>query len=156
MAEKIGRHTIMGLDYYQWNEKLINSEGRVENLGELFGWYVITKQYYERYKRPIFHSETNLQDAAEAPSWLWRQWHNIRLIKQDGVPVVGFTWYSLHDQVDWNIGLTQALGNVNPVGLFDLNRDPRTAAIAYRQILQMYRNEKIPAQVAEEMKLCAA
>jgi hypothetical protein len=23
-------------------------------------------------------------------------------LKQDGVPVVGFTWYSLTDQVDWS------------------------------------------------------
>ena len=45
--------------------------------------------------------------------------------------MVGFTWYSLQDQVDWNIGLSKALGNVFPVGLYDLNRDPRPAAQAY-------------------------
>jgi hypothetical protein len=32
-------------------------------LGELFGWYVITKQYYDRYRRPLMHTETNCQDA---------------------------------------------------------------------------------------------
>lgn len=143
MRQKVGSRSILGLDYYEWNEKLINSDGRVEMLGELFGWYVITQQYYQRYHRPVMHTETNTPDAAEAPNWLWRQWHNIQLIRQNGVPVVGFTWYSLQDQVDWNIGLSKALGNVFPVGLYDLNRDPRPVAQAYKHLVEMYKNEPL-------------
>ena len=66
------------------------------------------------------HTETNHLDAREAPRWLWRQWHNIQLIQQAEVPVVEFTWYSLTDQVDWDIALAQPLGDVNPVVLYDL------------------------------------
>ena len=130
--------SILGIDYYEWNEKVINSDGRPQMLGELFGWYVVTRQYHERYKRPVMHTETNTPDAEKAPNWLLRQWHNIELIRRDGVPVVGFTWYSLLDQVDWNIGLGKALGNVFPVGLFDLNREPRAVAQAYMHLLKMY------------------
>ncbi|MCC6328880.1 MAG: family 1 glycosylhydrolase [Acidobacteria bacterium] len=143
MRQSVGRHSILGLDYYEWNEKLINSEGRIEMLGELFGWYVITQQYFRRYRRPVMHTETNTPDAAEAPNWLWRQWHNIQLIRREGVPVVGFTWYSLQDQVDWNIGLSEALGNVFPVGLYDLNRDPRPVAQAYKYLVEMYKDEPL-------------
>src|SRR5256885_838630 len=96
MNQEIGKRAVLGVDYYEWNEKLIDSEGRPENLGELFGWYVITMQYYQRYKRPVMHTETNCPDAAEAPAWLWRQWHNVQLIRQNGVAVVGFTSYSLY------------------------------------------------------------
>ena len=145
MSRKIGRRAILGIDYYEWNEKLINSDGKIEMLGELFGWYVITMQYYKRYRRLIMHTETNTQDAEEAPNWLWRQWHNVRLIRQDGVPVVGFTWYSLLDQIDWNIGLSRSLGNVFPVGLYDLNRDPRPVALAYKHLIEMYRKEPLLA-----------
>jgi beta-glucosidase/6-phospho-beta-glucosidase/beta-galactosidase len=67
------------------------------------------------------------------------------LIRQDGVPVVGFTWYSLVDQVDWNIGLGRPLGNIYPVGLFDLNRDPRPVAQAYRHLIKTFRNEPLLA-----------
>ena len=130
--------SVLGVDYYEWNEKVINSDGRPQMLGELFGWYVVTQQYYERYKRPVMHTETNTPDAEEAPNWLLRQWHNIELIRKDGVPVVGFTWYSLLDQVDWNIGLGKSLGNVFPVGLFDLNREPRAVAQAYKHLIKMY------------------
>jgi beta-glucosidase/6-phospho-beta-glucosidase/beta-galactosidase len=145
MTQDVGRRAVLGVDYYQWNEKLINSDGRPENLGELFGWYVITSQYYERYQRPVMHTETNCPDASEAPGWLWRQWHNVQLIRQNGVPVVGFTWYSLQDQVDWNVGLSKALGNVFPVGLYDLNRDPRPVAQAYKHLVQMFRDEPLLA-----------
>jgi beta-glucosidase/6-phospho-beta-glucosidase/beta-galactosidase len=145
MSQKVGKRAILGIDYYEWNEKLINSDGNIEGLGELFGWYVITMQYFNRYRRLIMHTETNSPDAEEAPAWLWRQWHNVQLIRKDGVPVVGFTWYSLLDQIDWNIGLRKPLGNVFPVGLFDLNRDPRPVAQAYKHLISMYRNEPLLA-----------
>lgn len=141
MDQKTPRRAILGIDYYLWNEQLINTEGQPEALGELFGWYVVANQYWERYRRPMMHTETNVLDARAAPSWLWRQWYNVRLIQAAGVPVVGFTWYSLTDQVDWDIGLTQALGNVNPVGLFDLNRDPRSVAQAYKHLIDTFGKE---------------
>ncbi|HET7317078.1 MAG TPA: family 1 glycosylhydrolase [Sphingomicrobium sp.] len=138
---EVPRRSILGIDYYEWNERLIDSEGHVRSLGELFGWYVIASQYYDRYKRPMMHTETNKMDAADAPRWLWRQWHNIQLIRKSGVPLVGFTWYSLTDQVDWSIAMTKALGMVFPVGLFDLNRDVRTVGLAYKQLIDMFADQ---------------
>jgi beta-glucosidase/6-phospho-beta-glucosidase/beta-galactosidase len=142
-GRSIADRCVLGIDYYEWNEKLINTECRAEALGELFGWYVITRQYYDRYHRPLMHTETNCQDARDAPDWLWRQWHNVQLMRRNGVPVLGFTWYSLIDQVDWNIGLSRPLGNVNPVGLFDVNRDPRPVAHAYHQLVHMFADEPL-------------
>ncbi|MGN6155454.1 MAG: family 1 glycosylhydrolase [Sphingomicrobium sp.] len=135
---KVPRRSVLGIDYYEWNERLIDTQGRVQALGELFGWYVIAKQYYDRYRRPMMHTETNRMDAADAPRWLWRQWHNVQLMRRSGIPLVGFTWYSLTDQIDWNIGLSKAVGLVFPVGLFDLNRDVRTVGLAYKQLIGMY------------------
>jgi beta-glucosidase/6-phospho-beta-glucosidase/beta-galactosidase len=148
MQQRSAERAILGVDYYRWNEKLVNSDGRLEALGELFGWYVITGQYYQRYRRPVMHTETNCPDAAEAPGWLWRQWHNVQLFRQSGVPVTGFTWYSLQDQVDWDIGLSRAVGNVNPVGLYDLNRDPRPVAETYRYLVRMFRDNPFPIMAA--------
>ena len=152
MNQNAHDRSVLGIDYYEWNEKVINSDGRPQMLGELFGWYVVTRQYYERYKRPVMHTETNTPDAEMAPNWLLRQWHNIELIRRDGVPVVGFTWYSLLDQVDWNIGLGKAFGNVFPVGLFDLNREPRAVAQAYMHLIKMY-DGKLPLSDEETQAL---
>ncbi len=141
MNQRVPKRSILGVEYYDWNEKLVDADGEARSLGELFGWFVIAKQYYDRYRRPMMHTETNSLDAREAPHWLWRQWHNLQLIQKAGVPVVGFTWYSLTDQVDWDIAQAAPLGNVNPVGLFDLNRDVRPAGQAYKHLIRTFRDE---------------
>ena len=138
---KVPGRSILGVDYYEWNERLIDSQGQALALGELFGWYVIASQYWERYHRPMMHTETNKMDAAGAPRWLWRQWHNVQLLRESGVPLVGFTWYSLTDQIDWSIAMSEPLGIVYPVGLFDLNREARTVGLAYKHLIDLYRNE---------------
>jgi beta-glucosidase/6-phospho-beta-glucosidase/beta-galactosidase len=138
---EVPRRSILGLDYYEWNERLIDLQGRALALGELFGWYVIADQYWQRYRRPMMHTETNRMDAQGAPRWLWRQWHNVQLLANSGVPLVGFTWYSLTDQIDWSIALSQPVGLVYPVGLFDLNRESRTVGLAYKHLIDLYRDQ---------------
>ena len=141
LAREVPRRTILGVDYYEWNEKLIDQDGRKRALGELFGWYVIASHYWERYRRPMMHTETNRIDASDAPRWLWRQWHNVQLLRHAGVPLVGFTWYSLTDQIDWDVALGRAIGNVDPVGLFDLNRDVRTVGLTYKRLIDMHKDQ---------------
>ena len=87
------------------------------------------------------HTETNRSDARQAPAWLWRQWHNVQLLRHSGVPLIGFTWYSLTDQIDWNIAMSEAIGIVFPVGLFDLNREARTVGLSYKHLIDLYRDQ---------------
>lgn len=141
MQREVPRRTVLGLDYYEWNERLIDESSQPRALGELFGWHLIASQYYERYRRPLMHTETNRVDAGEAPRWLWRQWHNVQLLRRSGVPLVGFTWYSLTDQVDWDSSISEPLGIVYPVGLFDLNRDPRSVGLSYKHLIDMHRDQ---------------
>lgn len=137
---EVPRRSILGVDYYEWNERLIDRDGNARALGELFGWYVIADQYWQRYRRPMMHTETNKMDAHGASRWLWRQWHNVQLLAKSGVPLVGFTWYSLTDQIDWSIAMAEAIGLVYPVGLFDLNRESRTVGLAYKHLIDTYRD----------------
>jgi len=37
--------------------------------------------------------------------------------------------------------MAEPLGIVFPVGLFDLNRDPREVGLSYRHLIDMYRDE---------------
>lgn len=141
VARDVPRRSVLGVDYYEWNEKLIDRDGTPRALGELFGWYVIANQYWHRYRRTMMHTETNRVDASDAPRWLWRQWHNVQLLRGAGVPLIGFTWYSLIDQLDWSSALREAEGKVDPVGLFDLNRDPRPVGLSYRHLIDMHRDQ---------------
>ncbi|HET7575669.1 MAG TPA: family 1 glycosylhydrolase [Sphingomicrobium sp.] len=137
---EVPRRSILGIDYYEWNERLIDLQCRPRALGELFGWYVIASQYWQRYRRPMMHTETNKMDADGAPRWLWRQWHNVQLLARDGVPLVGFTWYSLVDQIDWSFAMSEPVGVVYPVGLFDMNREARTVGLSYKHLIDLYRH----------------
>ena len=141
LAREVPRRSVLGVDYYEWNEKLIDRDGTPRALGELFGWYVIANQYWHRYRRTMMHTETNRVDASDAPRWLWRQWHNVQLLRGSGVPLIGFTWYSLIDQLDWSSALREAEGKVDPVGLFDLNRDPRPVGLSYRHLIDTHRDQ---------------
>lgn len=134
-------HCIMGNDYYITNEHLVpRGVGNLSECGDVFGYYVITKQYFDRYRLPVMHSETNYPTAEGAVEWLWKQWANMVRLKQDGVPIIGFTWYSLTDQVDWDTALREYRGTVNPRGLYDLNRQIRPVGREYRKLVQQWRN----------------
>ena len=130
---------VMGNDYYFTNEHLVPSHGPIKPAGEIFGYYVITRQYFERYHLPVMHTETNLGDSERAPAWLWKEWANMVRLRDDGVPIIGFTWYSLTDQVDWDTQLRENNGRVNPLGLYDLNRKIRPVGEAYRELVRQWR-----------------
>ncbi len=139
LENKVKNSCIMGNDYYNTNEGRVAADGTVHSAGEVFGYYVITKQYYERYYLPVMHTETNYAQGPrgdEAVQWLWKQWANVLRIRNDGVPIIGFTWYSLTDQVDWDTALRENNGTVNPLGLCDLDRNIRPAGAAYKDIIR--------------------
>jgi beta-glucosidase/6-phospho-beta-glucosidase/beta-galactosidase len=129
---------IMGNDYYFTNENLVHADGSISLSGEIFGYYPITHQYFSRYGLPVMHTETNHTEP-EAVRWLYKQWANVRRLKQDRVPIVGFTWYSLQDQVDWDTGLRENNGRVNALGLCDLNRNIRPVGYAYKRLIQQWK-----------------
>ncbi|MDQ2891026.1 MAG: family 1 glycosylhydrolase [Gemmatimonadota bacterium] len=139
LGGKLKRHCIMGNDYYATNEHLVDQDGSSVPSGEIFGYYVITMQYYDRYRVPVMHTETNCRQGKtgdEAVLWLRKEWANVMRVRNDGVPIVGFTWYSLTDQVDWDTALREPNGNIDPLGLFDLDRNIRPVGTAYQTLIR--------------------
>ena len=138
MHNNLKHHCIMGNDYYKTNEHRVSADGSTRAAGEIFGYHVITSQYHDRYRLPVMHTETNLwqgPNGDEAVNWLWKEWANVLRVRNDGVPVVGFTWYSLTDQVDWDTALRRNNGRINPLGLYDLDRNIRPVGKAYKQLI---------------------
>jgi beta-glucosidase/6-phospho-beta-glucosidase/beta-galactosidase len=129
---------VMGNDYYITNEHMVHEDGSTSAAGEIFGYYVITQQYYNRYKLPVMHTETNIAEP-NAIRWLQTQWANVRRLKRDGIPIYGFTWYSLTDQVDWDSALRNDAGNVNTLGLYDLDRKIRPVGEAYKSLINQWK-----------------
>ena len=148
LGNKIKQHCIMGNDYYFTNEHRVRADGSTYASGEIFGYSEITRQYYDRYRLPVMHTETNINQGVngdEAAMWLRKEWANVLRVRNDGVPMLGFTWYSLTDQVDWDTALREDNGRVNPLGLYDIDRNIRPVGEAYRQIIADWR-DVLPTQ----------
>lgn len=136
---QVSARCIMGNDYYATNEHLVLPNGTTRSAGDIFGYYVITHQYYNRYKLPIMHTETNMKMPGSV-EWLWRQWANLHRLKQDGVPILGFTWYSLTHQVDWDTALREDNGRIHEVGLYDLDRNIMPVGKAYKNMIRQWKD----------------
>src|SRR3954453_223372 len=139
IESQVKARCVMGNDYYVTNEHLVHPDGSTQASGEIFGYYVITRQYYTRYKLPIMHTETNIRMPA-CTEWLIKQWANVHRLKYDGVPIVGFTWYSLLHQVDWDSALRDDAGNVNELGLYDLDREIMPVGVAYKNLIAQWKD----------------
>ena len=138
MAGKPPGYQIMGNDYYGRNERIKLPDGSVQTSMDVLGWYEITREYYERYHLPVMHTETNVFEPDLASEWLYKQWLGILRMRRDGIPVVGFTWYSLTDQIDWDSQLAEENNTVNACGLYDLDRKPRPVLDAYKTVLKEF------------------
>ncbi len=135
LQHQMRSHCVMGNDHYQTNENLVHADGSISQSGEIFGYYPITHQYFARYSLPVMHTETNGLGGADPVKWLRKEWANVHRLKQDGIPILGFTWYSLQDQVDWDTGLRENNGRVNPLGLCNLDRNINPVGYAYKKLI---------------------
>jgi len=129
---------VMGNDYYGHNEKLLLPDGSVMYGEDVLGWYLITRRYYHRYYKPVMHTETSTPFPELNPRWLWKQWANVLRMRRDGVPVLGFTWYSLTDQMDWDTQLSERHSRINACGLYDMDRRPRPVAAEYKKLIREF------------------
>ncbi len=143
LGNKIKQHCILGNDYYVTNEHRVEADGSTGPSGEIFGYCEITRQYHRRYALPVMHTETNLNEGPrgdEPTAWLLKEWANVMRVRNDGIPILGFTWYSLTDQVDWDTALRENNGRVNPLGLYDLDRKIRPVGEAYKKLISEWRS----------------
>jgi beta-glucosidase len=124
----------LGMDYYLTCEHRVASTGRCTTARRGLGFRRLATQYYQRYGIPLFHCETN-RISKHAVAWLDEQWHDILQLRAAGIPVRGFTWYSLTDQIDWQHALRVERNDLHAVGLYDLNRVARPVAHRYREII---------------------
>ena len=134
-------HCIMGTDYYNFSEHRVAADGSNSDPGDVFGYHEISRQYHDRYHLPVMHTETNYPQGPngdEAVRWLQCQWASALRVRNNGVPIVGFTWYSLTDQVDWDTALRENNGTVNPLGLYDLDRNIRPVGTAYKELIAQW------------------
>src|SRR5678815_2914647 len=83
----------------------IDSRGRLafrETEPEGDGFKELIRHYYDRYKVPVMITETSAVGSDEVRQrWLKSSVSMIKDLRQEGVPVVGYTWFPLFTMIDW-------------------------------------------------------
>ena len=90
----------MGNDYYGHNEKLLLPDGSMMHGEDVLDGIRNAALLPAVLQAGHAHRDQHPLPGAE-PRWLWKQWTNVLRMRRDGIPVLGFTWYSLTDQMDW-------------------------------------------------------
>ncbi len=118
---------IIGMDYYP------NSEWRLEKSGSVIrqrrseraaGVYGIGSAYYNRYGLPLMLTETSTDGKPiNREIWLDKTIEDCRRLRAEGVPMLGYFWWPLFDQIDWDGALTHRVGKIHQVGLYSLRRE---------------------------------
>jgi hypothetical protein len=123
---------IVGLDYYEGNERSVDAAGRVAPANRR-GFGAIARDVHARYGLPMMLAETN-NHHERAVDWLAETWNDTVELRDAGLPMRGFCWYSLTDQVDWDTCMREANDRVNSFGLVDMERVRRPVGHAYAEL----------------------
>ena len=123
---------IVGLDYYEGNERRVDVQGHVSPAIRR-GFAAIAREVHARYGLPMMLAETNNHEE-RAVDWLAETWNDTVGMRDAGLPIRGFCWYSLTDQVDWDTCMREANDTVNSFGLVDMARVRRPVGHAYETL----------------------
>ncbi len=94
------------------------------------------ERWHDRYGHPFWIAETsNLTlDVDQQIPWLDALTTGLAGLRAAGRPARGLCWYSRGDQFDWQTALTEPIGAVTEVGLFDADRRPRPVATRFAEL----------------------
>ena len=120
---------IIGLDYYEHTEVELYTtpEGyyRQRSLKPPLGLYQAAQGYWSKYHIPLMVTETSAGGTDEEKiAWLEKSVGDVRRLRAEGFPIVGYTWWPVIDHLDWDGALLHQTGHIHPVGIYRLERRP--------------------------------
>ena len=120
---------IIGLDYYEHTEVELYTtpEGyyRQRELTPPMGLYRAAQGYWSKYHIPLMVTETSVGGPDENKiAWLERSVADVRRLRAEGFPIIGYTWWPVIDHLDWDGAMLHQTGHIHPVGIYRLERRP--------------------------------
>jgi hypothetical protein len=91
---------IVGTNFYDRNEWIHNSEPILPGHPRYRPFHQILREVWERYRRPLFVSETGTEDEARS-SWFQYISNEISIARRQGVPVGGICLYPILNHPGW-------------------------------------------------------
>jgi beta-glucosidase/6-phospho-beta-glucosidase/beta-galactosidase len=118
---------VLGLDYYahsDWQlDMLPDGNVRQHRADNPVGLHGVASAYWQRYGIPMMLTETSIEGKpVNREIWLEQNIDQIRKLREEGIPMLGFIWWPLLDQIDWDGALTHRIGKIHEVGLVHLSR----------------------------------
>ncbi len=135
--ERGAEHVVGGHDFYPLSVTVHGCDGVPLSIAERIDAYEAeARAWHARYGASFWVAETsNLGLPVERQEeWLEALVDRLDAMRAAGLPVRGLCWYSRGDQYDWDTALTQPVGQVTTVGLFDAERRARPVAEAYARL----------------------
>ncbi|MCP9487279.1 MAG: family 1 glycosylhydrolase [Gaiellaceae bacterium MAG52_C11] len=121
---------VMGVNYYPHLTTVEVTNGarsawpRID--GGTEGLAEVMRAFAARYGAPVFLTETSQTGSvADRVAWLDASVETLFRLRDDGIDVVGYTWWPLFDLVDWDYreGIKPADKYLVQMGIYDLHRD---------------------------------
>ncbi len=133
LAVRDRRRVVAGHDHYPVSFALLGPGPQPSLAERVAGYEAAARDWYARYAAPFWIAETsNLGLPSErGEEWLAALVSRLDAMRADGLPVRGICWYSRGDQYDWQTALTEPVGAVTEVGLFDAERVARPVAATF-------------------------
>ena len=114
----------IGLDYYSHSEWFYDDIRGHAPSPHPVGFAHTAQQYFQRYRRPMLLSETNIRGLpTDRITWLKHMLEQYQEAVSNGIPLHGFCWFPYIDSCDWDSLLARPNGHVDPVGVVSLTRE---------------------------------
>jgi len=137
IAEHAVQPDIMGVNYYPRHSTQLMQEGVVHAGGFVDPWPTqddgvaglaeLLRFYADRYGAPVMVTETCVTDSPEVRiAWLDDSVACVRELREEGVDIVGYTWWPLFDMYEWTYrhASTPRESSLLTMGLYDLVESP--------------------------------
>ena len=98
---------IFGANYYPWSyaELKMHSSGKLYTRVRRASGHkieIILRSAWERYHMPIMITETSSNGDIKARArWMDDTVHTVCSLREEGIPIIGYTWFPLFTMVDW-------------------------------------------------------
>jgi len=99
---------LFGANFYPWSygELKQGSNGFLRYVtGNTSGdkLAVVLRAAYKRYHMPMLITETSAnKDVNGRAQWMDETIDNVRALRMEGIPVLGYTWFPLFSMIEWN------------------------------------------------------
>jgi beta-glucosidase/6-phospho-beta-glucosidase/beta-galactosidase len=119
---------ILGINYYpHMSTTAFLPEGKRRNVWSgTQGIEELVRDFYARYGKPIFWTETSVPGTVEARvRWLEDSLALVHRLRSEGIPLVGYTWWPLFSLLDWAYreGQKPPEAYLWHMGMYDLEPD---------------------------------